>query len=120
MGRDERLALHVLFAHPGGFACRHGEDDNEGVSSSYRALPQSTPNHETIQVCARRHPVWKFFRGDEGKTVAVCCSRVVLTINATFWARVGDGIAMRQGEVRPGRQRPQHRPACRSPAQNLS
>lgn len=36
------------------------------------------------------------------------------------WVRVGDGIALRQGETRPGRQGPQHRPACRSPAQNLS
>lgn len=55
------MAWHVLFAHPGSFACRHGEDDNEGVSSSCRALPRSTPNHETIQVTSKEHTVREIF-----------------------------------------------------------
>lgn len=56
MGHGVWIASHVLFAHPGSFACRHGEDDNEGVSSSGRALLRSTPNHETIQIRTKERP----------------------------------------------------------------
>lgn len=118
MGHGVWIASHVLFAHPGSFACRHGEDDNEGVSSSGRALPRSTPNHETIQIRTKERPSVEGIERKRSEGYRCVLFKGCVDYQCDVLVSVGDGsdkgVPSRQAECR------KHRPACRSPVQNLS
>lgn len=118
MGHGVWIASHVLFAHPGSFACRHGEDDNEGVSSSGRALPRSTPNHETIQISTKERPSVEGIERKRSEGYRCVLFKGCVDYQCDVLVSVGDGsdkgVPSRQAECR------KHRPACRSPVQNLS
>lgn len=108
------LASHVLFAHPGSFACRHGEDDNEGVSSSGRALLRSTPNHETIQISTKESPSVEGVERERSEGYRCVLCKGCVDYQCDVLVRVGDG-GYREYLSRQAQRRSTDQPAALPP-----